>query len=253
MASDLSSTHSSISCSGYCRDCETDHTLQSERAIPHALRLMESLQHYQRLDFEQELIHTDPRLHTDWLYSDALGKMFGILVCNDLEGNEVILKAFSSKYNGLRVIEGWVDPLVDATLFDATIEAGNKLIHPLTLRISELEKNSTESIQLIQERKRVSKPILEKLLALYEVHNFKNERRTLKEAFDPSKKMPIGTGDCCAPKLINHAAKNGLIPISLAEFFWGKPLASGDRIEGHFYPSCSERCEPLLGFMLCGK
>lgn len=252
MTADLASIPPSLSCSGYCRECKTVHTLSREQALPHAYRLMDALRKHQRLDFEQELINSDPRLHTDWLYSDMRGKMFGILVCVDSEGNEVILKAFSSKYNGLRTITGWVDPLVDSILFDAAIEAGNKRIHPLTLRINALDKNDPEAKQLIAERKVISRPILENLLALYEVHNFKNEQRSLKRAFHSAKKMPIGTGDCCAPKLINHAAKNGLTPISIAEFFWGKPLASGAKTEGHFYPSCNERCEPLLGFMLCG-
>jgi len=253
LTADLASTPPSLSCSGYCRDCATVHVLPSEQAIPHATRLMDALRKHQRLDFEQELINADPRLHTDWLYSDMRGKMFGVLVCLDSDGNEVILKAFSSKYNGLRTIAGWVDPLVDPILFDATIEAGNQLIHPLTLQINALEKNDLEAKKLMEERKIVSRPILEKLLALYTVHNFNNEQRSIQAAFDSSKKMPIGTGDCCAPKLINHAAKQGLTPISIAEFFWGKPLASGERTEGHFYPACAERCEPLLGYMLCGS
>ena len=59
-------------------------------------------------------------------------------------------------------------------------------------------------------------------------------------------------GDCCAPKLINFAAKNKLEPISIAEFYWGQENASGSKKHLHFYGSCEEKCGPILGRMLYG-
>ncbi|MFZ1986822.1 MAG: hypothetical protein WAU91_20595, partial [Desulfatitalea sp.] len=59
-------------------------------------------------------------------------------------------------------------------------------------------------------------------------------------------------GDCCAPKLLNAAAKQKLAPKSLAEIFWGRTNRSGTRQQGIFYTACPEKCQPILGFMLCG-
>ena len=59
-------------------------------------------------------------------------------------------------------------------------------------------------------------------------------------------------GECCAPKLLNHAALNGLKPLSMAEFYWGSGPQVGSRISGEFYESCEARCQPILGYMLCG-
>lgn len=241
-----------LSCGGYCSECGKVHSLPSERALPHARNLMEALAEHRRLDFDRPFGQANPKLSTDWLYSDMRGKMFGVLVCEDMHGNEIVLKAFSSKYNDHRTIAGWAGPLVDPAAFDAEIEAGNRFIHPLTEQIAQHTKGSAEYQRLVAERKDVSHVILAKLLAHYTIRNFRNEARTLREAFLPDRPIPIGTGDCCAPKLLNAAILQGLKPLSIAEFFWGKATASGDRQEGQFYPSCKERCEPLLGFMLCG-
>ncbi|MFM7425809.1 MAG: RluA family pseudouridine synthase, partial [Elainella sp.] len=62
--------------------------------------------------------------------------------------------------------------------------------------------------------------------------------------------LPTGTGDCCAPKLLHWAALNGWKPLTLAEFWWGRPEPG--RIVGEFYAACEERCQPLLGFLLSG-
>ena len=74
----------------------------------------------------------------------------------------------------------------------------------------------------------------------------------LDTAVVPGTPITGGMGECCAPKLLNHAARNGLKPLSIAEFFWGEGPMLRRRVSGKFYPSCEARCQPLLGFMLCG-
>lgn len=59
---------------------------------------------------------------------------------------------------------------------------------------------------------------------------------------------PTGTGECCAPKLLVQAARLGLTPTGLAEFWWGPTL--GNRRQGEFYTACKERCQPLIGPLL---
>lgn len=240
-----------MSCFGYCNDCEEIHELPAALAIPYCHALMAQLSAYKRIDFDVPLEVSDPRLTTDILYSKMRGRMFGILVCEDLNGEEVVLRAFSSRHNGVWNVAGWVPPLVDEHAFVATVERGNLDIHPLTDLIDTLPKESKEWYLKIAERRVVSHGILARLNALYAFHNFNQETRTLAQAFQLKKGIPVGTGDCCAPKLLNYAATHGLKPLSIAEFFWGKETASGHRVEGEFYASCEEKCQPILGFMLC--
>lgn len=241
-----------ISCFGYCNDCGKVHTLPADGAVVHCYALMDQLRKHRRMDFEVPLAEANPLLSTDILYSEMRGRMFGILVCEDHMGNEVVLRAFSSRHNGVWNIANWVPPLVDEHAFVATVADGNVGIHPLTDLIQTLPVGSPEWKERVAERKVVSHGILARLYALYEVWNFREEKRSLEDAFNVKKGIPVGTGDCCAPKLLNHAARHQLKPLSLAEFFWGRETASGQRIEGGFYPSCTDKCQPLLGYMLCG-
>lgn len=241
-----------ISYAGFCNDCGRLHSLPSARAVSECLSLMDQLRRHGRIDFDVPAESADPRLSTGFMYTEMRGKMLGVLVCEDASGREVLLRAFSSKFNGMRKVPGWAPPLMDEELFDATMEAGNLGIHPLTAEIQSLEKGSLEWSLRVAERKAVSQGVLSKLYALYEVHNFKNEKRALADAFNIRKGMPVGTGDCCAPKLLNQAARKALKPVSIAEFFWGRETVSGGRVEGTFYSSCADKCQPLLGFMLCG-
>ena len=63
---------------------------------------------------------------------------------------------------------------------------------------------------------------------------------------------PTGMGDCCAPKLIQYAIRQGLQPLSMIEFWWGASSVVHPRLEGHFYSSCQPKCYPILGFLLRG-
>lgn len=238
-------------CFGYCNDCGKVHSLPSEAAIAHCYELMESLREHRRIDFDLDRSAANPLLSTDILYSDMRGRMFGILVCEDRSGQEVVLRAFSSRHNGVWNVAGWVPPLVDEHRFKATVAAGDVDIHPLTDLIATLRKGSKEWTEKVAERRIVSQGVLAKLYALYSLHNFKGEQRTLQQAFNADKGIPVGTGDCCAPKLLNYAALHQLKPLSLAEFFWGRETASGHRREGEFHIACEEKCQPILGFMLC--
>ena len=63
---------------------------------------------------------------------------------------------------------------------------------------------------------------------------------------------PSGTGDCAAPKMLQYAFSNGLTPVAMAEFWWGKSPNSEVRKHGNFYSACRGKCEPVLGHMLQG-
>jgi tRNA pseudouridine32 synthase/23S rRNA pseudouridine746 synthase len=63
---------------------------------------------------------------------------------------------------------------------------------------------------------------------------------------------PGGTGDCCAPKLLQYAYQHNLKPVSMAEFWWGESPKSLIRHHGQFYPACRGKCKPVLTWMLQG-
>ena len=243
----------SIAAEGFCVKCNTVHTIRRGTAIDHCIAIMEKLRAEKRIDFDTPIEQADPLCSTDILYS-RLGQMFGVLVCHDSADNEVVLKSFSYKHGGLVWdVPGWVPTLADPERYDATVEFGNSLIHPLTHKINLMEKNDPAREPLVEERKCHSHRIMDDLYNLYHAHNFCGEERLLEEIFHSDQpKMPMGTGDCCAPKLLNYAARQGLTPISMAEFYWGKSSHDGLRIEGEFYSACERRCQPILGFMLCG-
>ena len=87
----------------------------------------------------------------------------------------------------------------------------------------------------------------------YIVHNAAGESASILDIFQEKGLIPPGgTGDCAAPKLLNHAYRNGLTPVAMGEFWYGRSPATAVRTHGHFYPSCTSRCSPLLSFMLKG-
>lgn len=63
---------------------------------------------------------------------------------------------------------------------------------------------------------------------------------------------PAGTGDCCAPKLLQYAYRLGLKPRCMAEFWWGAPTKTELRRHLNFYPACRGKCKPVLTWMLQG-
>ncbi len=226
---------------------------------------------------------TDPSdpWSTDWLYKH-LGQMFGVLHCRDAQGRDVWLRAFSYQHNGHWHAPGWEDPVFDTAAYDRAIEEGNLSLHPLTDAIEALKaeqerrgwaprgrgsarmlpgekpEERTERLELDARlrslktmRREVSHQVMEKMHALYLLRSRSGEEVRLSEAWTGSGGIPMGTGDCCAPKLLVAAARKGLTPVALAEFYWGKPTPSGERHEGHFYAACERRCQPILGFLLC--
>ena len=98
----------------------------------------------------------------------------------------------------------------------------------------------------------MSRELSEELQRHYRFHNFRGQVRPLPDALCHDGPVPGGVGECCAPRLLDYAARNGLQPLGLAEFYWGGERGTAGLKHGEFYPACESRCGPLLGFMLCG-
>jgi hypothetical protein len=233
---------------GYCQHCQRIHGLDSALAQRAGHRLMAKLEATGCLDVDGEVPGGDSALATAWLFGPARGKMLGILLCKDLNGQLVELKAFSGQFNGRWLVQGWVGPIFCPQAFQELVAPVDRQIKALDHRIAHC---GGVGQRLLRERRRhLSRQLMEAIHGLYRLHNFRGERALLHQVFQGG--IPTGTGDCCAPKLLCQAARQGLKPVSLAEFYWGRENRSSTRRHGRFYPPCREKCLPLLGWLLCG-
>lgn len=178
---------------------------------------------------------------------DGHGVMIGCLVCADAEGNKIILNAVSG--NSL-VAEGesegiWVPPIVSAELITDALLPNDKRIHELTAELKSAPEN--ERRRIAAEREILTTESLRKVHELYRFHCIDGSVRRLTDICK-TKLPPTGTGDCCAPKLLDYAFSHSLFPVSMDEMYWGKATQSKE--SGTSYPPCDERCALVLPSML---
>ena len=235
---------------GWCDRCGKMHTLAVGDAWHECLQLMDQLDRCQRIDFIIPSICADARCTTRTLFTEGGGKMFGVLSCRDANGRKSVLRAFSGQYNGLWQVEGWVDPVFDTTAFNDLTRDTERAIQQLGQHIAACAGEARQQLQ--QRRRRLSQKLMRDIHWLYRLVNFRGEQAPLTDVFLGQSAPPSGTADCCGPKLLQHAALHNLIPEGMAEFFWGQGTASGTKQHGQLYAACALRCQPILGFMLCG-
>ena len=85
------------------------------------------------------------------------------------------------------------------------------------------------------------------------VHNALGQTSNIWDLFQDGGLIPPGgAGDCAGPKLLEYAYRNGLHPLAMGEFWYGNSPDTAVRTHGHFYPSCTSKCGPLLGYMMKG-
>lgn len=239
-------------CSGYCRRCARQHSLPQGQSRQHARALMAELEKKGRIDLQAADHEANPLAGLDYLYGPARGQMFGVLEYQAPDGSQGILRAFSGQYNGRWQVEGWAPPLFDHDLWQQTNHAMEREIKKRSRRIEQLATEDPQRRQLIQERRSLSQRLMKDLHGVYRLTNFRGETKSLADVFLGQGGIPTGTGDCCAPKLLNYAARHQLIPLGISEFFMGRQNRSQTRQHGNFYSSCTDKCQPILGFLLCG-
>lgn len=129
-----------------------------------------------------------------------------------------------------------------------------KLKHQLEEKQQQLD-SYLEQINLLKKKRKIQSAQLQKqLFDHYLFPNALGEQKSASDIFNQTalRIPPAGTGDCCAPKLLNYAFLHQLIPLAMAEFWWGPSPKKEIRQHGHFYPACKSKCEPILGHMLKG-
>lgn len=172
------------------------------------------------------------------------GKMFGVLV---VEGG--FLAAYSGLLEGRNDWDYFVPPVFDAQQPDGYFKQKEREIS-LTSHLSPLtSKKMSQDLQLW-------------LFHQYRFLNARGETKDLVEVWQDyhsspriRQKFPLppgGTGDCCAPKLLQYAYQHHLKPVCMAEFWWGESPKSEIRHHEQFYPACRGKCKPVLTWMLQG-
>jgi hypothetical protein len=145
-----------------------------------------------------------------------------------------------------------VGPVFSTDVFDRVNRPAEKAITQMGTRIDALSQADPLCAELKKERKQRSQQLMKEIFDLYRFRNFRGETAPLIDIYAKPGLPPTGTGDCCAPKLLHHAAMSGIRPEGMAEFYWGLENASRTRCHGEFYPPCVSKCQPILGFLLCG-
>lgn len=126
------------------------------------------------------------------------------------------------------------------------------------LRIKEVNNTLNEKLLIIEQlktrRKKLSNKLQKQLFQQYQLFNINGDKKGVLKLFAEQNqgKPPAGTGDCAAPKLLQYAFKQQLMPVCFTEFWWGKSHPAEIRKHGHFYPACQGKCGPILPFMLQG-
>ena len=116
---------------------------------------------------------------------------------------------------------------------------------------SQIAEYQSRINSLKAERKHRSEALQERIFHLFVVHNAHGESKDLMEIWGGTL-PPSGSGECCAPKLLQYAYLNGLQPVCMAEFWYGQSPVGEVRHHGHYYPACRSKCLPILTFMLQG-
>lgn len=116
----------------------------------------------------------------------------------------------------------------------------------------ESARNLLDSLK--SKRKAKSESLQQWLFANFQIPNATGSKKSLTGIFadTPFKTPPSGAGECCAPKLLYAAYTRNLTPISMAEFWYGRPKDGEVRMHGRHYPACHGKCMPILNWMLRG-
>lgn len=181
--------------------------------------------------------------HADIREDADRGKMFGVLVVEH-EGALAYLAAYSGLLAGRNDWPFFVPPVYDAQQPDGHF------------------KTTEREISAKGGDKQLSQELQTWLFHQYQLLNARGEKRDLVDIWQSyynrpklQRKFPLppgGTGDCCAPKLLQYAYQQGLHPVCMAEFWWGATTRTELRQHLNYYPACRGKCKPILTWMLQG-
>lgn len=178
------------------------------------------------------------------------GKMFGVLVVSlppsvsGKEGELAFLAAYSGLLAGRNDWSYFVPPVYDAQQPDGHFKTTEREI---SAKGGDKEMSQELQLWLFHQYQLLNAHGEKKdLVAIWQSYYIREKLR---------RKFPLppgGTGDCCAPKLLQYAYQKGLHPVCMAEFWWGAPTKEEVRQHLNYYPACRGKCKPILTWMLQG-
>ena len=197
----------------------------------------------------------------EWKEEISRGKMFGVLVVKEHgKGNEkseesvYFIAAYSGQLGGACEVDYFVPPIYNV----------------MTSRYFQEEQRRIEGLfEQKEERKMRSEALQDWLFEQYQCRNAKGEAKTVMQIFKDyyaahtlkkqniernakNHHIPSGSGECCAPKLLQYAYLHHLEPLCMGEWWLGASPKNEVRHEKVFYPACHNKCRPILSFMLQG-
>lgn len=151
---------------------------------------------------------------------------------------------------------------INALLVEYTATVSQSTEPQNGLTASQPSASQPAILSLKQERKQLSEELQLWLFRQYRMLNARGEEKDLVDIwrdYHASPKIqqrfplpPGGSGDCCAPKLLQYAYQHGLRPVAIAEFWYGESPKGEIRHHGQYYPACRGKCLPILTHMLQG-
>lgn len=186
------------------------------------------------------------------------GKMFGVLVVKTVTNEIGYLCAFSGKLAGSNHHARFVPPVFDSLHESSFLNSGMTELSKINAELKSLQhsedSNETEILSLKQKRKNHSLSLSNRLYDSYSFLNIAGEHKNLREIFHfkTNGNPPGGAGECAAPKLLQYAFLHEMTPLAMAEFWWGESLKTEHLVHGNCYPSCEDKCRPILRHMLSG-
>lgn len=206
-------------------------------------------------DAKQQVI-ADIEAHAEWREEVSQGKMFGFLITDTGE----TLKAYSGQICGRSDWDGYVPAIFDYLQPDGYFKTHEAIITRLNHEAQECN-DSKRLAEIKNERKERSQALQRWLFSQFQITNPIGETQSLQQVFDEYAKRnnlrqtipPSGTGECCAPKLLQYANTHGLKPLALVEFWYGESPKGEVRHHGMFYEPCQSRCQPIIWWMAGGQ
>lgn len=248
------------------------HPLKSKAAAPQQFTFPHCYTPHPLVVEASEAVKAELKRHPEWADEIGEGKMFGVLVVESRTPNKAaeptnpeaetteqaanglaFLAAFSGTLGGRTVQPYFVEPVFDLMGEGSYFKQEEAAISLLAKGDGNSEGEADSKLREEQraEAKQRSIALQRWLFAQYGFLNANGETAGMERLFE-STTPPSGTGDCCAPKLLQAAYRRGLKPLCMGEFWMGRSPRGEVREEGRFYPACSAKCKPLLRHMLQG-
>lgn len=188
-----------------------------------------------------------------WQYDFGVqkGKMFGILVVQQEDGTYSYIGTVSGKLPNNATCNKFITSVFDNSVGDFFINKGMTALSEIGNQIKNTH-NPSEVTLLKEKRAQKSIALQQRLFENYNFLNLSGRKKNLLEIFKHSShgNPPVAAGECVAPKLLQYAIEHQLKPIALTEFWWGNPIKDNEKEHAVFYPSCKNRCRPILEYML---